>query len=221
MSILAFDIGYDATGWALLEGLLANGKMIAYCDVIRPKVGLSPKSLHDKRSCDRHAVLMRRLFDGIGNRIKFTSDVGDAAKDVRIVAEAPTMGAKGAAAIRCMAAALACFECAMPAANVYEHERYIRSDVLAAIYGGRPPTMPKGMKPGAKKAWSKGLTSRVVDQRFAIEWDGLAENLREHVYDAIAVLFAARDAPSVKAQGWSKEAMNCLRPIEKNQTVPA
>jgi hypothetical protein len=59
----------------------------------------------------------------------------------------------------------------------------------------------------------KKQTAAFVRQRMALELTGIPEEHHEHVYDAAATLFAARDSMAVRSQGWIHEAMACLEPV--------
>jgi hypothetical protein len=203
--LLAFDVGYKATGWCWTSGEVVKPDpgsstqfapmLVAYGGVIVPTDGLSPKALREKRACDAAAHLIRRLH----RAIEEAATIYGEGHGARVIAEVPSLGSISAAGARQMAMALACYEIATRA---FETERYLRSDVVAAMFGKRRP-----------KGDIKDVTRKVVQQRFSIGLHDVPENLREHAYDAAACLFAARDAPSVRSQRWSEEAMNCLRMV--------
>ncbi|HUH20620.1 MAG TPA: hypothetical protein VLZ09_02025 [Gaiellaceae bacterium] len=207
--LLAFDVGYKATGWCWTSGEVVKPDLgstsqfapmlVAYGGVIVPTDGLSPKALREKRACEREAIQDRNLFRGIERVVDDVFKLASPYNDpFRVVAEVPALGSISAASARQMAASLACFECGC--SSRFEVERYLRSDVVAAMFGKRRP-----------KGDIKDVTRKVVQQRIALDLKDVPENLREHAYDAAACLFAARDAPSVRSQRWSEEAMNCLR----------
>jgi len=221
--LLAFDVGFKATGWCWTSGEMQKpphpfsegmpeSRLVAYGGVIVPTDGLSPKALREKRACEREAIQDQRLFRGIRDaaldRIEQEQMNSTKVFPVSIIAEVPALGSINATAARQMAASLACFEAAMLMiepelqGGMMDVERYLRSDVVAAMFGKRRP-----------KGDIKDVTRKVVQQRIALSLEDIPENLREHVFDAAACLFAARDAPSVRSQRWSEEAMACLRMV--------
>jgi len=221
--ILAFDVGFKATGWCWtsgemqkpphpLEEGMPEPQIVAHGGIIVPTDGLSPKALREKRACEREAIQDQRLFRGIRDLVidRIERERMSVRKlfPVSIVAEVPALGSINATAARQMAASLACFEAAMLViepelqGGMMDVERYLRSDVVAAMFGKRRP-----------KGDIKDVTRKVVQDRIALDLKDVPENLREHAYDAAACLFAARDAPSVRSQRWSEEAMGCLRMV--------
>lgn len=207
--ILCLDLGFKATGWCLFDGTtesIQDGRLIApACGVIVPAEGLSPKALREKRKAEAFAHLARRLNHDLFWLFQSHRGNVDARgrRGFEIVAEVPSLGAQNAGAMRDMGMALACFESACEATSGdgfdVQVERYLRSDVVAAAFGRERP-----------KGDVKAVVRRLVCERVAIDVEGVAEPLREHVYDAAATLFAARDAPSVRAQGWPPRALACL-----------
>lgn len=224
--ILAFDVGFKATGWCWTTGQvvhLGNGtssqeittpaRILCNAGVIVPTDGLSTKALREKRACEREALQDLRLFRGIRDAALYAKNLcettGGKVFPLSVVAEVPAMGSISAASARQMAASLACFEAAMNVVEeankggLLEVERYLRSDVVSAMFGKRRPTGD-----------IKDVTRKVVLQRMALRFEqDLSDDLKEHAYDAAATLFAARDAPSVRSQRWSEAAMGCLRMV--------
>lgn len=211
--LLAFDVGFKATGWCWTTGEVVhrgNGtsgqeittpaRLLCNAGVIVPTDGLSTKALREKRACEREAIQDRRLFAGIKDMLRLILQADKA--EFRIIAEVPAMGSISAASARQMAASLACFESAMETDN-YDVERYLRSDVVSAMFGKKRPTGD-----------IKDVTRKVVLERMALRFEqDISDDLKEHAYDAAATLFAARDAPSVRSQRWSEAAMECLRMV--------
>jgi hypothetical protein len=228
--LLAFDVGFKATGWCMFDGRMGQaaawdgkqpqreclGLVAVSAGVIVPTEGVSPKLLNDKRKCDAAVPQIEGLFSGFRKVLRVVQEEDKRRHDpahpipLYVIAEVPSMGSQNAGSAREMAMALAAFVAAIAAELPFAFtERYLRSDVIAAMYGQHPPRKPTDKKKA--KGFMKRETAKVVQQRIALDLTDVPESLREHAYDAAACLFAARDAPSVRSQRWGEEAMGCLR----------
>jgi hypothetical protein len=199
--ILCIDVGFTATGWATFDGTVGTRDLQLHaraCGVIVPTDGLSPKSLNEQRSHEKYGLLCERFAADLHALVQKTLKGSDPIK-FWILGEPPAMGAMSAGAMRSMSFALAVYR--VVTTGMPRHD-VSRNDVKAAIWGKRMP--PGDIKP---------LVRQIVRQRMALDLTGIPEKLHEHVYDAAATLFAARDSMAVRSQGWSAEAMKCLEAV--------
>lgn len=230
--ILCFDVGYCATGWCMFDGRVAQAVapddvpsdsgdvpyLVALnAGVVVPTDGLSPKAMRAKRACDLHGERFERLLDGIRNVIDFVGEqprkesyvVEDGPPPWIIVAEVPTMGAKGAAANRGMALALGAYRGAVAFSEIARAARrldFVRTDVLAACFGKLRPTGDV-----------KDVVRKFVQRRIVLPLGLVAQHLHEHVWDAAAVLFAMNGSQELRAQKWSDEALRQLAPATNDE----
>lgn len=183
--ILAADVGFVATGLAVLEirpGLVGEAVPIELVCVRPPDAGKERKRTTYKAHLDaERAAYHARELDRILHHHQIQ----------HVVAELPSSGAKGARANRCMALATAGFVAVMELRRL--SVEYYTPDQTRWAALGRKKRQGEDIKE---------IVTAAMAARFP-SWAGLTKKVNlgdlEHLADALATYEAAKDGPMVRA----------------------